>query len=213
MGRVTSPQSRPDPAGDLAVAVFSSIETERGETVAIPGRRVDRFVARLMDGMIVNIPLYLATAAISSLHRPGANLGGESTDLRVALGPAAWNGALPEALLVFVAVLAAYEVLFTAWRGATFGKRKTQLRIVDQSRIEPAVPARILLRTIIWALPLSLAILTWFYSILFAWSAFALLTGMYCWRFREDSGGRPLWDVLAGTDVISTDFEPTVHRP
>ena len=102
-------------------------------------------------------------------------------DIEIAWGPAPLNLLFFEALVLVVAMLAAY--------------------------FEPVVPARMLLRSLLWSLPFTFAVLTWFYSVFFAWGAFALLAAMYCWRFRDDSGGRPLWDVLAGTHVITTDYE------
>ena len=128
-------------------------------------------------------------------------------DIEIAWGPAPLNLLFFEALVLVVAMLAAYEVLWTAWRGATLGKKRMQLQVVDAANFEPVVPARMLLRSLLWSLPFTFAVLTRFYSVFFAWGAFALLAAMYCWRFRDDSGGRPLWDVLAGTHVITTDYE------
>jgi hypothetical protein len=150
---------------------------------------------------------YLVVSAFTQATRSDQALASTPGDIHIAWGPSALNLLFFGTLVLAVAMVAVYEVLWTAWRGATFGKNRTQLQVVDATNFEPAVPVRLLLRTMLWATPFTFAMLTWFYSVLFAWGALALLAGMYCWRLREDSGGRPLWDVLAGTHVITTDFD------
>lgn len=89
--------------------------------------------------------------------------------------------------------------------GATPGKRRTQLAIVDTATFEPASYRRLLMRTLVWGLPLAFGILTVFYSMLYCWVSFAIVFAMYLWSRRDDSEGRPLWDVVAGTRVVTTD--------
>ncbi len=207
---MTTP-GRIDPEGDRAVAVMSSLQRERDATIAVPGSRSDRFLGRLIDVVLVGALGYglLTVADLIYFLVTGAekrDLGGADETV-TAVGAADLNMPILAAWLIIIALVVGYEMLFTSVLGATPGKRRTQLQVVDSVAYQPALPPKLLLRSLAFAVPLTFAVLTWFYSLLFAWSAVAVLIGMWCWRFREDSGGRPLWDVVAGTHVITTDYE------
>lgn len=196
------------PEADRAAQVMRSIQREREETVAVPGRTIDRFLARLIDGVTVALLGYVAAGAYELVRL--AVVGPSPMSFappvpEASFGPQAINAVIVFSWLAIVAGVIAYEVLWARVFGATPGRRRTQLRIVDARTFEPASRRALMLRTVVWAAPLSFGILNWYYSVFFAWTSIAVFIGMYLWRYREDSGGRPLWDVVAGTHVITLD--------
>jgi hypothetical protein len=120
-------------------------------------------------------------------------------------GPTSISATVLIVYAAFVAVFVLYELLFQRYLGATPGKRRTQLVIVDTATLEQVTAPRLVLRTLVWAVPLAFGILTAFHSILYCWSSFAIVFGMYLWSRRDDAAGRPFWDVVAGTRVVTSE--------
>lgn len=196
-----------NPATDRAMQVLRGLQQVQDESIVVPGSTPDRLVARLIDGAI----LFLLGAIVLVIHsvltsstpeiRSSSPVAGEREFL-VAWGPRSLTATLLLGWLAAVALAVVYEAGSTRLWGATPGKRSTQLQIVRSDNLEPASGARVALRMSVLAAPGAFAILTAFYSLLFCWGAVAVLAAMYLWRYRQDSGGRPFWDVVAATRVV-----------
>jgi hypothetical protein len=195
---------------DEAMRVMRDLRAERDTTVVVGGRGVDRFIARLIDAGMLVVALYILTgiAARAGLIRegdPGPDASDDKPLALVAWSPTALPWVAFMALFVFVAIFVLYELISHRVLGATPGKRRTQLAIVDSVSRAPASTPRLTLRTLVWAIPLSFGLVTAFDSLLYSWGSFGVVFAMYLWSRREDARGRPFWDVVAGTRVVTTD--------
>jgi uncharacterized RDD family membrane protein YckC len=156
--------------GDPAVAGDRLEAAEPAE----PERRV---VARIVDTLIVGVPVTTAGTAL-------------------APGPA---GTLAGPVLVaFAVAYFCYELPQLVLWGQTLGKRFTRIRVVDAGGPGRVPITRLLLRTGVYAGPLALRPIP-VLGLLAA--AFWLVNGG--WVFR-DPARRALHDQLAGTTVIRT---------
>ncbi|GAB4332479.1 MAG: hypothetical protein Kow0010_18390 [Dehalococcoidia bacterium] len=195
------------PSADLAnraLATMRSLQRARAERPIARASTVDRFVARLIDLAILGAILFIVTGILANVaadEQLAANPGQPADEYIVHWGVSGLSWELATALAAYVAIVCAYEVGLTAWRGATFGKRRTGIRIVGVD-MRPASPRVMLIRTLAWALPLCLAALMWFTSILLAWGPFIIVAIMW-FAARRDPQARGLHDHLAGTTVVS----------
>src|SRR5690606_4345851 len=103
---------------------------------------------------------------------------------------------------ITLAVFVAYEVGTTLALGMTPGKRWSQIRTVQaDDALTPARPGQVAWRTLLWAMPLSLALTTWFISLTYAWIGLALFLVVVGRAFRSDDK-RGLHDRFSGTTVV-----------
>jgi hypothetical protein len=190
--------------------VMRDLKAERAATVVIPGRGTDRLIARLLDAGVFSIIAYLTMPLLELVGFTGGTEAAPPGDdgefeIIVAWGPAAMSWIAFAVLAVVVAMFVSYELLSHRHLGATPGKRRTQLRIVDAASLSRATARQLVLRTVVWAVPLAFGIFTIFHSIFYSWGSFAILVAMYLWSRREGARGRPFWDVVAGTRVVTTE--------
>lgn len=194
-------------ASDRAIEVLRGLQKVQDESVVVPGSTPDRLIARLIDGAIffllgaIVLVIYSVLTVAAPELRSSPAVEAEQ-DFLVAWGPRDVNATLLLGWLAAVALAVLYEAGSTTLWGATPGKRRTQLEIVRADNLERASSARVALRASVLAAPATFALLTAFYSLLFCWGALAIVAAMYLWRYREGSGGRPLWDVVAATRVV-----------
>ena len=113
-----------------------------------------------------------------------------------------WKGFV--ALAVVTSAIAAVEALQHRRFGAPYGKRRTDIRIVDIRTGRPASAARVFVRGLVLAVPLAVAAVFWFESILYAWAGAGLAVVMLVGVCR-DVRQRGIHDKIAGTEVFSTD--------
>jgi uncharacterized RDD family membrane protein YckC len=209
------PDERPSsPAADRAVSLLRRYEAERAERPAYRAQINDRLIARLIDGAIVFVVGVIIVLAIPSSDEsdgiPRAQQAAEEREW-VVWGPVKpqWPGVF--AILGFAGLVAFYDVAATKLFGNTLGKRVTGLVVVEASTMTPAGPLRIVARDAIWAVPFSFTFLNLFSSVFYTWVGIAVVLVLVYWHRRERSGGRPLWDVIAGTQVVDRDLGRSQH--
>jgi hypothetical protein len=198
-----------DPVAN-AMRVMRNLQAEREASIVVPGRGVDRLIARLLDAGVFGVLAYALTGFASLAGLSG---GGEERSFRLTnedgpltyWGPTSLSLNVLGALATCVALLVLYEVLCHRYLGATPGKRRTQLLIVDAATLAPASAPRLLVRTLVWGVPLAFGILTLFHSIFYSWGSFAIVFAMYLWSRRDRAQGHPFWDFVARTRVITSE--------
>ena len=184
-------------------------EAERAERPAYRAQINDRLIARLIDGAIVFVLGLVIVFAIPSTDDddsiPQAQRVNEEREW-VVWGPVEpqWPGVI--AILGFAGLVAFYDVAATKLFGNTLGKRATHVAVVNASTLRPAGSLRIALRDVVWAVPFSFALLNAMSSVFYTWIGISVVLVLIFWHRRESSGSRPLWDVLAGTQVVDRDL-------
>jgi uncharacterized RDD family membrane protein YckC len=143
-----------------------------------PAELPRRVVARIIDTLIVGIPVSTAGELLAPTHP--------------APGPGMVSGAV---LVAFAAVTFGYELPLLARWGQTVGKRVAGIRVVDVAGHGRVPVRRLLIRTFLYAVPLALRPIPILGLIAgLGWLANA------AWVFREPRG-RAWHDQVAGTIV------------
>ncbi|HEV2783003.1 MAG TPA: RDD family protein [Actinophytocola sp.] len=169
-----------------------------GEVVTIPGAGSfklagmgDRFVARLIDGLIVGIPMVIISLIIVGAMTPST-----AEILRGETGP----GFLVTGLVYFGALLVisvAYEVGMISTQGATFGKKAMGVRVATAETA--ATPGR--------GIGQGPAVTRW--AVMFAPAIVPFVGGLwllvcYLSPFFDDVARQGFHDKAAKTWVLST---------
>lgn len=207
----------PEPTlADRAVETLRSYDTARKTDPAWHATRLDRVIARGLDMLVIAaagaivILVLLISGTLSDRNEDGPpddRVPGDPVDT-ITWGPTTPTARGVAAMGVIAGVLFVYELGTTALLGATPGKRLMKIRIRTYPERSDASLGRVALRTLLWALPLTIAIALWYTSILFAWIA----AGALIWYCRQllsrETDGRTTCDLLARTVVTKVTYGP-----
>ncbi|MFQ5382420.1 MAG: RDD family protein [Dehalococcoidia bacterium] len=210
-------------AGDRAVALFQSLARERQEH-PIPRPALSlRFTSRLVDWVIYSlVSLVILSALRSAFPPPPDPAGGDSPppwdvtdpnafDDLVVWGPVGIDRVTWLSLgLVFVATVA-LEVIQTRALGATLGKRLNRIRVTGVGGRGDAAPRQMTVRGAVLNAPFVVVVVFWFASVLYAWTAAAILIANAV-AIRRNSEQRGFHDRFARTEVFSTDVRVEAPR-
>jgi uncharacterized RDD family membrane protein YckC len=149
--------------------VLSEDEEVRSAPLASVGQR---FLARLLDGLILAVPGLVLVAPFLHLHDDGT------------FSWPLWNE------LAFLAMGAAYEISFIALRGQTLGKSACKVRVVPANGTgEPPGWGAAAIRYLVPAVVAALKVVGIFVLLVYGWAVFD--------RHRQG-----LHDKAAGTLVV-----------
>jgi uncharacterized RDD family membrane protein YckC len=163
-----------------------------GQTVAIPSMG-DRFLARLLDNVIVGIPFgIIYSVLLASLFTTTYSFDPVTGEL-VSSGGLGIIGTMLVTFGAFIVLWAAYEIIMNGTRGATVGKQVMKIKVVRESDGQLAGPGGAATR---WAVMFAPVIIPFLGSL--------YLLVCYLSPLFDNSGKRQGWhDKVAKTIAIS----------